>query len=342
MRSRTILYLTLFLAIAGIAGIFARAYFTDQTAEAKIEPEFTGPKVVVAERALDVGAFITVEDIRWQATADADEVILSQHFVEGAATLESLIGAVVRRKIGPDNPLTVAQIIKPGQRGFLAAVLRPGMRAVTVEIDKVSGNSGLTFPGDHVDLILTVDLEEKTRRAGKDLATETILSNVRVIAMGQRVEGFANIDAEPEDRPATTATLEVAPEFAERVHIAQELGRLALSLRSLADESAPKGEEIGGVIPTSDPLKLSDNLTRGADVSLALRLRELGSQGALAGDGEAPKAPPPLVIMRGAERGLFDPYATVERRAPPAPTAATAAAAAAAATAAVMNKGPDT
>lgn len=317
MRSRTILYLTLFLAIAGVAGIFARAYFSDQKAGATAEPVLEGPKVVVADRDLEVGAFITAQDIRWQATASEEEVIISQHFVEGAATLEAMVGAVVRRRLAKDDPLTVAQIIKPGQRGFLAAVLSSGMRAVTVEIDEVSGNSGLVFPGDHVDLILTLDLADKKRRESPQLASETILSNVRVIAMGQRVESFATMDAEPESRPATTATLEVAPEHAERINVAQQLGRLALSLRSLAEE---RGEDaptaVGGVVPPQDLESLKNKTTWAADVSAALRLRELGSMQQQTEDGEvAPSAP--LVLMRGAERIVFDPYATVEGKPPP-------------------------
>lgn len=303
MGSRTILYFTLFLAIAGVAGIFARAYFSDQTAEASAEPELTGPKIIVASRALGVGEFITAEDIRWQATAADAEVVLSQHFIEGATPLEQLLGAVVRRSMQPDQPVTIAQIIKPGQRGFLAAVLKPGMRAVTVEIDKVSGNSGLVFPGDHVDLILTLELKDKDDRLSRRLASETILGNVRVIAIGQRVESFAEIEAQTDDRLATTATLEVAPEHAERIHVAQELGRLALSLRSLAEE-AREGEDtvIGGVAPVQDLEDLKAKTTWAADVSAALRLQEENMHKPPPKVNDARGEPATLTIMRGGER----------------------------------------
>ena len=308
MGSRTILYFTLFLAIAGVAGIFARAYFTDQTAEAALEPALSGPKIIVAERNLDVGAFLTAQDIRWQATGDEEEVVLSQHFVEGAVQLQALIGAVVRRPLALDQPLTAAQVIKPGQRGFLAAVLRPGMRAVTVEIDKVSGNSGLVFPGDYVDMILTIELEDPdNRRRNPRLASETILSDVRVIAMGERVETFATIEAaEPQGRPATTATLEVAPEHAERINVAQQLGRLALSLRSLADETTPETQRvIGGVAPEQDMESLRQGMTWAADVSGALRMQEQ-NMSRVRPKG-APPPPPALILMRGGERTTVAP-----------------------------------
>ncbi len=304
MGSRTILYFTLFLAVAGVAGIFARAYFSDQTAEAAIAPKLTGPKIIVAERDLEVGAFLTTQDIRWQATAGKDEIILSQHFVEGAIQIEALVGSVVRRPLAADRPVTAAQVIKPGQRGFLAAVLRPGMRAVTVEIDKVSGNSGLVFPGDHIDLILTLELKDEKNRPTGRRASETILRNVRVIAMGQKVESFATIEADPEARPATTATLEVAPEHAERIHVAQELGRLALSLRSLAEEAQPEDSRtVGGIAPELESDGAGPKMTWATDVSAALRQQALGRQAEPEeSDRPARAAPPTLILMRGSDR----------------------------------------
>lgn len=309
MGSRTILYFTLFLAIAGVAGIFARAYFSDQEAEASVEAEPTGPKIIVANRDMDVGGFLTTQDLRWQATASEEEVLISQHFIEGAVALESLLGAVVRRPLKSDQPITIAEIIKPGQRGFLAAVLRPGMRAVTVEIDKVSGNSGLVFPGDHVDLILTVELIDPEDRQKRRMASETILNDVRVIAMGQRVETFASVDAEVDDRPATTATLEVAPEHAERIHVAQNLGKLAMSLRSLADEGNLTEERIiGGVAPEQDVESLRAKMTWAADVSTAVRLQEESRQRRPVGpSGAQAPAPQPLILMRGGDRKTFNP-----------------------------------
>ena len=178
---------------------------------------------------------------------------------------------------------------------------------MTVQIDKVSGNSGLVFPGDHVDLILTLELIGGRNISSRSLASETILKNVRVIAMGQRVETFASIDAQVEERPATTATLEVAPEHAERINVAQQLGRLALSLRSLADErDKPEDGGIGGILPDPNDVN-ARQMTWASDVSAALRAQEVRAEPKVVTQAaktvrRAPAPPPPLVLMRGGER----------------------------------------
>jgi len=134
--------------------------------------------------------------------------------------------------------------VLPGSRSFMAAVLRPGMRAVSVGVTATSGISGFVFAGDQVDLLLT----HKTGK-GEDtshLVTETVLRNIRVLAVDQKV------DAKPGDAPtiARTATFEVTPKQAEIVAIVSEMGRLSLALRSLQDNAdadrdseAPKASE---------------------------------------------------------------------------------------------------
>ena len=120
-----------------------------------------------------------------------------------------MIGAVVRQRIAIGEPLTDGAVVKPGERGFLAAVLEPGMRAVSVPITPTSANSGLIFPGDRVDLILTQSLVESEGEGSIRRVSETVLSDIRIIAMGAETsddpeEGKAN-------EKAKTATLEVTP-----------------------------------------------------------------------------------------------------------------------------------
>ena len=143
-----------------------------------------------------------------------------------------MVGAVVRSRIAVGEPVTDGAVVKPGDRGFLAAVLNPGMRAVSVPITPTSANSGLIFPGDRVDLILTQTLIPGDGEGGTRRVSETVLKNLRIIAMG--VETGDDAEAGKANERAKTATLEVTPGQAETVALLTELGKLSLSLRSLA------------------------------------------------------------------------------------------------------------
>jgi pilus assembly protein CpaB len=153
-----------------------------------------------------------------------------------------MVGAVVRRGIAEGFPITDGSVVKPGERGFLAAVLAPGMRAVSLPVNATSSNAGLIFPGDRVDLILTQTLGVAdgvtTRRV-----SETVLRDIRIIAMGSDTSDETGGDRNHEN--AKTATFEVDPRVAEKVTLLNELGKLSLSLRSLANEDAeaPPAEE---------------------------------------------------------------------------------------------------
>lgn len=140
-------------------------------------------------------------------------------------------GAMVRQSLAPNAPILPGSVIRPGDHGFLAAVLQPGMRAVSVGVDAVTGTAGLIWPGDRVDLLLTQSLSGVNLPPGRQVAAETVLSNVRVIAADQRlVQGARSDNTSP--GLARTVTLEVTPEQAERVAVAAHLGPLSLVVRS--------------------------------------------------------------------------------------------------------------
>jgi pilus assembly protein CpaB len=166
---------------------------------------------------------------------------------------------VVRRRIAAGEPITDGLVVKPGDRGFLAAVLEPGMRAVSVPINAISSHSGLIFPGDRIDLILTQALSTNEGEDSVRRVSETVLQDIRIIAMGadtndDPAEGKAN-------QKAKTATFEVTPAQAEQVTLLTELGKLSLSLRSLA---VPATAEVAA-------LPEAPGLTWDRDVSRVLR-----------------------------------------------------------------------
>ncbi len=157
------------------------------------------------------------------------------------ANRSELIGSMIRSPISPGAPILFNAIIHPGDHGFLAAVLAPGMRAVTVGVDAVSGAAGLIWPGDHVDVLLTQTIDDPTVPLGQRIAAELVLVNVRVIATGQQlVQGsVASADPSKAPPPATTVTLEVTPDQAERCEVATHLGPLSLVVHS-AEFSSPQ------------------------------------------------------------------------------------------------------
>jgi pilus assembly protein CpaB len=208
----------------------ARSNRSEAQAQAPARP--ASKSVLVASKSLSAGEFIQPDGVRWQEWPDV--ALPDSYVVEGKGTVEDVAGAVLRRPAAEGEPITQGNIVKPGERGFLAAVLDPGLRAVSVPVDDASSNAGLIFPGDHVDLILTQKLGEEGEAERQ--VSETVLEDVRVLAMGRRLRNEEGEEAS--GGQARTATLEVSPAGAEKVALTTELGKLSLSLRSLARQEA--------------------------------------------------------------------------------------------------------
>jgi pilus assembly protein CpaB len=198
------------------------------SAEAAAEP--TGPRVLVAKRALTAGTIITADALGFQPWPE--ELVKDAYFIDGEADMNKLLGTVVRFPITAGEPVTQGSLVAPGDRGFLAAALGPGMRAVTVPVSAMTGVAGFVFPGDRVDLVLTqtVDGEGPSLRAA-----ETVIRNLRVLATDQTTETTTDENGKTVVKAFRTVTLEVTPKIAEKVAVAQTIGTLSLALRSLAD-----------------------------------------------------------------------------------------------------------
>lgn len=193
-----------------------------------------GPKVLVAQRALPVGTIITADSISFQQWPK--EMVQDAYFIDGEADMNKLLGTVVRYPVTAGQPVTQGALVSPGDRGFLAAALGPGMRAITIPVSQKTGVGGFIFPGDHVDLMLTQTV--KATDQGEALrAAETILRNVRVLATDQSTESETS-DGKTVVRAFRTVTLEVTPKIAEKIIVAQTIGTISLALRSLADNQA--------------------------------------------------------------------------------------------------------
>ena len=224
------------LLVGGLAGLGAFAWYANHVSDTAVV-EAPAPKItiLVASHPLRVGSLVKPEDLT--STDVASNEAAGDAKRDTPAARAELIGALVRRSIEADQPILPASVMRPGDYGFLAAVLTPGMRASTIGIDAVSGSAGLIWPGDHVDVILTQLLDDPNLPPGRKVSAETLLSDARVIAIDQQLAQGATAAAT--DQTVRTATLEVTPEQAERIAVATRLGHLSLDLRSATPAGGP-------------------------------------------------------------------------------------------------------
>lgn len=193
------------------------------------------PVVLTASKDLSIGNLITVSDIMWSPLTNG--AILSGHMLKGKTNPSNVIGAVVRRAVYKGTPLTWSSIVRPGEYGFLAAALKPEHRAVTIMVNRATSQAGLIYPGDRVDVILTVKVQEADTNRTNSF-TGTILEDIRVVAVNRQVESTVNQTKPSRSASrngAGTVTLEVLPAEAERLVLATSKGDIALAMRSLTD-----------------------------------------------------------------------------------------------------------
>lgn len=252
----------LVLALAAVAAVLVALYVRNASsgpaavvaAPAQPAPVIQLPttRVLIAQTGLNAGQRVTPESLSWQAWP---EEAVSQSFLTEVlypTAMEDYAGAVARVDIAAGEPITGRKLVNPGEAGYMAAILTPGMRAVSVSVNPESGAAGFILPGDRVDVILTQ--ESGLLRGGRDsLVSQTILENVRVLAIDQTPR------AAEEDQAivGSTATLELIRDDAEMLILAEAMGDLNLVLRSVVDvhpdadlvaqatTRAPEGVDLG-------------------------------------------------------------------------------------------------
>jgi pilus assembly protein CpaB len=277
MRARTLILLIVALVLAGGTTMMARVWLASQRAVTKEAAPIAVPtpskSVLIARTTIQRGQILRPDDMAWQPWPEGG---LDKNYVLlGSRTPEAYAGWVARQPIAAGEPLIESKIIAPGNRGFLAAVLHPGMRAVSVPVTVTSGIAGFVFPGDQVDLIVTYSIQDRPV-AGQAPGTtgpliehkisETVLHNVRVIAIDQK------LDSKPgEATVAKTATFEVTPKESEIIALANEMGKLSLSLRSLVPGPDELKHEVSDSLvgPASEAPNspLSETYTVDSDIS---------------------------------------------------------------------------
>jgi len=295
-RKKLVLLLGALIIAIGTA-FAARTMLTGGSApaaEAAAQP--TGPRVLVAKRALPVGTIITADSVGFQPWPN--ELVQDAYFIDGEADLSKLMGTVVRFPVTAGEPVTQGALVSPGDRGFLAAALGPGMRAVTVPVSAQTGVAGFVFPGDRIDLVLTQTVEGE----GTPLkAAETVLSNLRVLATDQTTEQTTDEAGKTVVNTFQTVTLEVTPKIAEKIAVAQTIGQLSLVLRSIRDGS----DELERALAAGD-ITIPANATREQEERLIKnamsRPVEKGTSYATGGDvSRFQRSTPPPQQARGGD-----------------------------------------
>lgn len=251
MRIVTIILIVVALAVAGTVAYLVNNWMQQTEAEANKPPEIIEEakvEVLVAATDLPMGKIIRSEDLRWQSWPEdsigPDYVVrgMSEEGNDEAprASIEDIEGAAVRVEIVAGEPILSYKLFQRGESGFLSGVLAPGMRAVTVSVNPETGAAGFVLPGDHVDIVVifdVLDTDDITGDTTSRTVSETIMENVRVLATDQSVasrskpgeEGGGN---ETVADLADTVTLEVTPNQAQAIAVADALGSIRLILRS--------------------------------------------------------------------------------------------------------------
>ena len=315
MDFKKVLLLVGALMVAAVTAVMARNMFAGAGAKQAVAAPVavpTGPKILVAAKDLPVGTILDPTSLKFVVWPK--ESMQDSYYAQTAPDSDpsKLAGTVVRYPITAGQPVTRGSLVSPGDRGFLAAALSPGMRAVTVPVSVTSGIAGFVFPGDHVDIVLT----ESVKGGGDEplKVSETILRNVRVLATDQRYTD-KDPDGKVKVQQASNVTLEVTPKIAEKIAVAQSIGSLSLSLRSISDTSSDVDQAVAsgnikipaGTSPDAErqmlnafanrPIDTDTTFTTGGDVS---RFQPRTVQKAAPAAGSTPAYSGPVVrIARG-------------------------------------------
>ncbi len=235
MNVARIVLIVVALAAAGLTAYLIQSYLADQRQpppEQRPEATIASIDVLVAERDLPAGTVLNPEAFRWQPWP---KKAVNENYIqrkEGSDPIKDLTGAAVKRIITAGDPIIRTKLVTPDTPGFLAGVLPPGTRAISIPINAADAGSGFILPGNLVDLVLTQvhTVKLTSGQQAKRTVSETIMENLRILAIDQSVD-----DGGTAARIGKTVTVGVSPKEAELITVAKRMGTLSLLLRSLTE-----------------------------------------------------------------------------------------------------------
>jgi pilus assembly protein CpaB len=244
MKLARVAVLGVALGAGVIAGVLAlslsRPAAPVRTAAPAKPPEPTTVKVFVAKKDLPIGSTLAADKVElrdWPKTGLSDKFITETP--GDPDPYAKINGAIARATIYQGEPINELKLIR-SDRGFMSALLPEGKRAVALRIAADTSAGGFILPNDHVDVIMTRKVDDASANGGSGYLTETILNNVRVLAIDQTLEDKGN----GETVVGQTATLELSPQQAQIITVATQMSdRLTLALRSIADSNATPADQ---------------------------------------------------------------------------------------------------
>jgi pilus assembly protein CpaB len=226
------------LVVAGIAAVAAllliRGMGGRGDAADQVE-QVSGEQILVAARDLPQGAALTPSDL---AVARFPEGSVAPGFVRLStqpSAQADFVGGVTRRPFVQGEPITAANVVQPEGRGFMAAQLAPGYRAIAIEIEQQTAAGGYIQPNDHVDVIVTTRAQNRNG-GGEQVNSNIVLEDVRVLALGTTTQTQTQGEG-PQTIEAGVAVLELTAEDARTLALADELGTINLALRGVQVET---------------------------------------------------------------------------------------------------------
>ena len=248
-QTRRLVILAVAIGAALIAALIASTFVSKPAPVQPVATVIDQVEVLVAKREIRMGDRVSTNDLKWQAWP---REAATQGFITKSSKPKAIADydkAIARMGLLQGEPISEGKFVRcsedPGKRlqcegGAMAAILPSGMRAIATRISPETSAGGFILPNDMVDVILTRRMRSRNG-GGEDFVSDTLLQNVRVLAIGQTLEtkdGKKTVDG-------STTTLELTPVQAEQLVLAKSMGELSLSLRSLADLRSDAAGPIG-------------------------------------------------------------------------------------------------
>ena len=231
------------ISVALVAGVMAfvlmKGVVNKPPVEKRVEVQVNSVEVLVARTDVGLGQIATDGVFRWQAwPKDA----VTKGFITKTSNpraVSQFSGSIARSPIMAGEPITRMKLVKAGQGGVLAAILPKGMRAISTKIKEETAVGRLILPNDRVDVILIRRMRGKA--GGDEYVGDTLFYNVRVLAIGQQIQSKEG----KKSASANTATLELTPRQAEQLALANSMGEISLTLRSITERDIDGGPVAG-------------------------------------------------------------------------------------------------